>query len=294
NQIYDFKPRGCLGEFTVNFCFFKVNSLLQNERVDPTILWSLHLFSFLAKTNGPILVQNIDRIKEILQAYRLTTNKECISHMTTCYNNLITSLTKITPKETCSVGYSIIFDNNNDFFTKHLPIRDWGLYIDPKSLNIEYHIPNVQEISTALEITNSVLTESMTFLRKSILGLNSKKEDSDSNKFSKEDNYRELNYIYHVVNGASCLLKRPNTQKYVTEHIDSVVNIGLKEEVNKGLGFEADNIKDESHEYFSLCESDRNILLNMRKDLIEFCIKLIEKLVDDKSNDTIMLILLSR
>lgn len=76
--------------------------------------------------------------------------------------------------------------------------------------------------------------------------------------------------------------------------IDSVVNIGLKEDINKGLGFEASNLNDQSHEYFSLSETNRNTLINLRKELIEFCLKLVDKLLDEKSNDTIMLILLSR
>lgn len=71
----------------------------------------------------------------------------------------------------------------------------------------------MQEISTALEFTSSVLNDSMLFLKKSIL----KKNEMRDFKSTKEDNYRELNYIYHVVYSASCLLKRPQTHKIVNE-----------------------------------------------------------------------------
>ena len=113
------------------------------------------------------------------------------------------------------MSYNIIYDNEVDFFSKHLPIRDWGFYINPIELNFEYHIPNVREVSVALELTSQILSESMSFLRKSILGI--KKDEAKMVKLSKEDNYRELNYIYHVIYGASCLLKRPTNQKFVAE-----------------------------------------------------------------------------
>lgn len=78
----------------------------------------------------------------------------------------------------------------------------------PSELKIEYHVPNLQEISTALEITNWILNESMSFLKKSIL------RKTESNK---EENYRELNYIYHVLYSSSTLLKRPSMLKSVNE-----------------------------------------------------------------------------
>lgn len=56
----------------------------------------------------------------------------------------------------------------------------------------------------------------MSLLRKSILN-NKLNESKHSNKVSKEENYRELNYIYHLIYGASCLLKRPSKRPFVTE-----------------------------------------------------------------------------
>lgn len=73
-----------------------------------------------------------------------------------------------------------------------------------------------------------------------------------------------------------------------------MVSIGLKQNVNKGLGFEIENVNDENHEYSSLSEENKTIMLNLREILIEFILKLVDKLVDDKSSDTIMLILISR
>lgn len=76
--------------------------------------------------------------------------------------------------------------------------------------------------------------------------------------------------------------------------IDSNVTIGLNENINKGLGFEYLNINNCDHEYSKLSVEGKDTLLNMRQTLIEFTIKLADKLIDDKSNDTNLLILISR
>jgi len=68
----------------------------------------------------------------------------------------------------------------------------------------------------------------------------------------------------------------------------------LDENINKGLGFEFLNINNSDHEYSKLSVEGKDVLLNMRQTLIEFTIKLADKLTDEKSNDTNLLILISR
>jgi hypothetical protein len=68
----------------------------------------------------------------------------------------------------------------------------------------------------------------------------------------------------------------------------------LKENLNKGLGFEFSNVNNSDHEYSKLSVEGKDVLLNMRQTLIEFAIKIAEKLIDEKSNDTNLLILISR
>jgi hypothetical protein len=75
------------------------------------------------KADGLVLLKEMDRINELFSWYKSTINKESIAHLTACFNNLIASLTKIYPKEMGSIGYSIIFEDEIEFFAKHLPIR---------------------------------------------------------------------------------------------------------------------------------------------------------------------------
>ncbi len=49
--------------------------------------------------------------------------KETINYIGFCYRNILLSLTNIAPIEYCSVNYHIMYDDEKEFFTNHLPIR---------------------------------------------------------------------------------------------------------------------------------------------------------------------------
>jgi hypothetical protein len=76
--------------------------------------------------------------------------------------------------------------------------------------------------------------------------------------------------------------------------IGSQTEIGINELKDKGLGFEALNVNNKDHEYSQLNEENRALLLEIRETVIEFVLKMTEKLVEEKSNDTTLLILISR
>jgi len=138
----------------------------------------------------------------------------------------------------------------------------------------------------------TTLNESMNFLKKSFFYRRG--DEKSFTKTAKEEIYRELNYIHHIMFGSSSLLKRPKNRQYVCDHIDSSVSIGIKVDLDKGLGFECVNLKNPDHEYFHLNEENANLMVTMRENIIEFIIKLSEKLIEEKSNDTTLLILVSR
>ncbi len=93
--------------------------------------------------------------------------------------------------------------------------KEWGTYVKVSDVNIEFHLPCTEEISAALDLVGSILNESISFLKKSMLY--NRKDEGRNSKISKEENYRELNYIYHIIYGASCLLKRPANRQFITE-----------------------------------------------------------------------------
>lgn len=91
------------------------------------------------------------------------------------------------------------------------------------------------------------------------------------------------------------------------------MEIGLSDNLDKGLGYERVNLANSNHQYAKLTREHRDILSNLRLTLIEFIIRLagiknfwfifentlislikLEKLINENSSDTILLILISR
>jgi proteasome activator subunit 4 len=272
-------------------------TFLKNDRGDIEIQWNLELLAGLMKANGLILVDHIGRINELINWYSGSIHNSSIDCISSCFVNVLSSLTSISSNEFCSVSYDIVYEENDekDFFKQHFPIRDWGRTADLTNLNMKYHIPSQKEIETALEFANSYLRKSMKFLNDSVLlAKNTNDDNLSTTSTTKEERNRELKYIYHIIYGGSSLLKRPTNQKVCTEHIQNNVPIGIGDSLDKGLGFEMANLTDPSHEYFSLTEKHRSILVNLRTELIEFTIELAEKLISHHSNETTLLMLASR
>jgi len=157
----------------------------------------------LLEANGPLLLENIDRILELITWYKPHTNMDCIGHLTNSFNHLIVSMTSITTLNPSSFNDFTLDDTDPDFFKRHLPIRSWGHYITLKELKVEYHIPSKEELKKVISIVEATLNESMEFLNKSLV------DGQAAGSVTKEENYRELNFVYHVLFGASRILKRP-------------------------------------------------------------------------------------
>ena len=56
--------------------------------------------------------------------------------------------------------------------------------------------------------------------------------------------------------------------------IESNVEIGLNDNLDKGLGYEKVNLTNSQHQYAKLTKEHREILSNLRLTLIEFIIRL--------------------
>lgn len=267
-------------------------TFLKNDRGDIEIQWNLELLSGLMKANGLILVDHIGRINELINWYSGSIHNSSIDCISSCFVNVLSSLTSISSNEFCSVPYDIVYEEKGEkeFFTQHFPIRDWGLTADLTNLNVKYHIPSQKEIETALDFIEVFLKKSMKFLSDSVLLRN----EENLSTSTKEERNRELKYIYHIIYGGSSLLKRPSELKKCTEHIHTNVPIGISDSLDKGLGFEMANLQNPTHEYFKLNERHRHIMINLRSNLIEFTIELAEKLINHYPNETTLLMLASR
>ncbi len=110
---------------------------------------------------------------------------------------------------------------------------------------------------------------------------------------TKEERNRELSYINFLIYGGSRLLTRPRSLAAVTGHVETSVQIGISDHLDKGLGFETANLDDPEHEYSKLSPVHRDILLNKRQEVIEFALRLAERLIEQQSNETTLFVNIS-
>ena len=158
--------------------------------------------------------------------------------------------------------------------------------MDVGDLKMSFHIPTANELTLAIGFVNKEINKSRKLLSESILNTRKSSSSKPPVKYTMEDNYRELNYLYFLAYGASRLLKRPHKDREsIVQHINSSVNIGYENMIDKGLGFELvnlvseDHLKDPTNVHNQLSEENREILLSMRLHLIEFVIKLASKCI---------------
>ncbi|RNA03229.1 proteasome activator complex subunit 4B-like [Brachionus plicatilis] len=258
---------------------------LKDERGDIEVEWKLQLAAELARSNGLILLKYMPKIRHIISWYRRAVNKEVTTYLSAMLRNTVVSLSTIYPIEQSSVEYTFVFDDEQEFFKSHLPVRDWAKTGDIFNLGIKYHIPNVQEIEACLDFINDNLNESFDFLTKTI---------DDMSRTSKEERNRELNFVNHLMYSGSRLIKRAVNYKNVTDHINTQVQIGHLDDAKKGLGFEIAYANDENHEYSKISSRHRELMFGLREKCIHFLIDLVEKLTKSHSNETLLLQLISR
>jgi hypothetical protein len=264
------------------------DDFLTTERGDIEVTWNLQLFAELMNTNGEILSSYMKRIEEIIDWYRPTIHKESYIYLCNASRNVVTSLTNIYPREMCSVTYDLTFDNENDFFKDHLPIRDWAKTADLFNLKIDYHIPSVVEIGEATDFVAKMLDQSMDFLRQSIT-------THKMTTTSKEERNREFTFINNLIYASSRLLKRTQRLK-IKMKTATVSDIEIPDDINKGLGFENCLVDGDGggHEYAQLTPKQKLILKTLRGRVVEFCLEMNDKLTELNTNETILFSLIFR
>ena len=111
---------------------------------------------------------------------------------------------------------------------------------------------------------------------------------------TKEERNRELSFINFLLYGACRLLKRPSNQKYISNHIETSVKIGVDDFLDKGLGFEMANFNEPDNVYNKLSPKQRDILINKRQNITEFIIKLADILMEQQTTETILFVHIAR
>ena len=133
-------------------------------------------------------------------------------------------------------------------------------------------MPREYELAAAIDFVAEQIDRSVEILSDSII-------KTDPVKTTKEEKIRELTFLNFLMYGASTLLMRPTQKRFMTEHFDSYFEFGVKDETNKGLGFEIANFQDPNHEYTKLKQKHKDCILETRFLLIRFLITLAGTLI---------------
>jgi proteasome activator subunit 4 len=160
------------------------NTLLTDDKGDLELTWYLTLFSELVCARGDVLLIYKQMIMSVFHRCISVINKDAYGAIANAANHLLKSLVHVYPMD-----YRLTNENINEPFINFLPIRVWGQHVDIDKVQVQFHIPNINEVDFACEFVN-------TFIYPELILLNEK-----SLILSNNERLRSLTIIYHIAIG---------------------------------------------------------------------------------------------
>uniref|UniRef100_A0A667ZGH3 Proteasome activator subunit 4 n=1 Tax=Myripristis murdjan TaxID=586833 RepID=A0A667ZGH3_9TELE len=179
-----FVPHCCnaINQIAVN------EEVLNEEELDKELLWNLQLLSEVTRVDGDKILPYRSQLVQILQ---LTLHLKCKQGYTLACNllhHILRSSTLIYPTEYCSVPGGFQQPNGD-----YLPIKDWGRPGDLWNLDIQWHVPCVEEISFAFYVLDLILQPELQRLQRYAQG---------EQDMSRDDVLQSLAIVQHCLLGA--------------------------------------------------------------------------------------------
>ncbi|KAF7220060.1 proteasome activator complex subunit 4A isoform X2 [Nothobranchius furzeri] len=238
-------PAECLKMF-VPHCCSAINQIavheevLNEEELDKELLWNLQLLSEVTRVDGDKLLPYHSGLVQILQ---LTLHLKCKQgYILACnlLHHILRSTALIYPTEYCSVPGGFLQPVSD-----YLPIKDWGRPGDLWNLDIQWHVPSVEEISLAFYLLDLILQPELQRLQRFAKG----EED-----MSRDDVLQSLTIVQHCLLGAGSLMP-PLKGEPVPELVKSMVNL---DETTLFTGMEYDQTRENYRD--AICRVMRQLL----------------------------------
>ncbi|CAF4504295.1 unnamed protein product, partial [Rotaria socialis] len=185
-------------------------TILSDHKGDPELTWSLTLFSELVRARGDALIIYKPMILSVFHRCIHIIHKESYEAVANAAKNLLKTLSYVYPLE-----YRLTVENIEEPFTDFLPIRAWGQHVEFDKLNVQFHIPNEDEVDFACEFVE-------TFIYPELQLLNEK-----CSKMTNEERLRSLTLIRFIAIGCFRMVPRIDS-KEVADLIPSVVPFDTK------------------------------------------------------------------
>uniref|UniRef100_A0A667ZTN8 Proteasome activator subunit 4 n=1 Tax=Myripristis murdjan TaxID=586833 RepID=A0A667ZTN8_9TELE len=231
-----FVPHCCnaINQIAVN------EEVLNEEELDKELLWNLQLLSEVTRVDGDKILPYRSQLVQILQ---LTLHLKCKQGYTLACNllhHILRSSTLIYPTEYCSVPGGFQQPNGD-----YLPIKDWGRPGDLWNLDIQWHVPCVEEISFAFYVLDLILQPELQRLQRYAQG---------EQDMSRDDVLQSLAIVQHCLLGAGSLMP-PLKGEPIPELVHTMVNL---DETNLYTGMEYDQSRENYRD--AICSVMRQLL----------------------------------
>uniref|UniRef100_A0A7N9ASQ6 Proteasome activator subunit 4a n=1 Tax=Mastacembelus armatus TaxID=205130 RepID=A0A7N9ASQ6_9TELE len=231
-----FVPHCCnaINQIAVN------EEVLNEEELDKELLWNLQLLSEVTRVDGDKILRYRSDLVQVLQ---LTLHLKCKQGYTLACNllhHILRSSALIYPTEYCSVPGGF-----NQPISDYLPIKDWGRPGDLWNLDIQWHVPSVEETSFAFYLLDLILQPELQRLQRFALG---------EQDMSRDDVLQSLTIVQHCLLGAGSLMP-PLKGEPIPELVHSMV---ILDETTLYTGMEYDESRENYRD--AVCRVMRQLL----------------------------------
>uniref|UniRef100_A0A673MA31 Proteasome activator complex subunit 4B n=1 Tax=Sinocyclocheilus rhinocerous TaxID=307959 RepID=A0A673MA31_9TELE len=180
------------------------------EELDKELLWNLQLLSEVTRVDGEKLLPYRTQLVQTLQ---LTLRLRCKQGYTLACNllhHILRSTALTYPTDYCSVPGGF-----NRPLQEYLPIKDWGRPGDLWNLEIQWHVPSVEETAFVFYVLDLLLQPELQRLQKYAQG---------EQEMSRDDVLQSLCIVQHCLLGAGSMLP-PLDGPTVTSLVPSMVSL---------------------------------------------------------------------
>ncbi|CAF1187532.1 unnamed protein product [Didymodactylos carnosus] len=126
--------------------------ILNDEKGDMELIWYLILFAELVGARDDTLLIYKQMIMFVFHECIHIINKNSYEAIANAAKYLLESFSHTYP-----IDYRLTVENIDESFMKSLPIRAWRQYVDFDKLQVQFHIPNVDEINFACEFVDTFI-----------------------------------------------------------------------------------------------------------------------------------------
>ncbi|CAF4475976.1 unnamed protein product [Rotaria sp. Silwood2] len=177
------------------------NALLTDHKGDKELTWYLVLFSELVRVRGDALMIYKEMIISVFHQCIQIIHKGSYKAVASAAKHLLKSLTHI-----YMINTRLTVENIDGPFIDFLPIRAWGQPVDVDKVQVQFHIPNDDELDFVREFVETFLYVELDLLKEK------------SSKLSNGERLRSLTIVHHIAIGCFRIVSRigsPNVQNLV-------------------------------------------------------------------------------